>query len=274
VYQGITVVENFNGWDDWFSKDKCILLSKLPPGEYHENMGIVFKGDNEALGTKEHGIVRGDKVVQTKRYFPCGLKALNTEQTIALDLLNDDSVPLVTLLGSAGSGKTLLSSAHALHSLKKGFVNKIVIAKSMTPVGRDVGYLKGTLEEKVIPWLGPFFDAFEKCGEPKFVIERMIADGKIEISPISFIQGRSFNNTILVVDEVQNLSMEIIKQVITRAGEKCKVLLLGDPSQRFERGNVDLDLFVEKAKASDLIGHVFFRKSVRSKLAEWGVNNL
>ena len=274
MYEGIAVIEKFEGWDDWFSKDKCILLSKLPPGEYCENMGIVFKGEGDAIGTKEHGIVKGDRVVQSKRYFPCGLKALNTEQTIALDLLNDDSVPLVTLFGAAGSGKTLLSSAHAFHSLKKGFVDKIVIAKSMTPVGRDVGFLKGTLEEKVIPWLGPFFDAFEKCGEPKFVIERMIDDGKIEISPISFIQGRSFSNTILIVDEVQNLSMDIVKQVITRAGENCKVLLLGDPSQRFERGDIDLNSFVEKAKSSELIGHVCFRKSVRSKLAEWGVKNL
>lgn len=270
MYQGICVVENFVGWDEWFSKEKCVLLSKLPPGEYIENMGVVLKSD----GVKEHGIVKGDRVVAVKKYFPCGLKPLNTEQAIAFDLLGDNTIPLVTLFGEAGSGKTLISSAHAMHQLKKGHVKKVVIAKSMSPVGRDIGFLKGTLQEKVLPWIGPFFDAFEKCGQLKYYIDELIDKQQLEVTPITFIQGRSFSDTIVIVDEVQNLDMNIIKQVITRSGENCKVLLLGDPSQRFERGSIDIDSLVEKGKDSPLVGHVFFRKTVRSALADWAVKNL
>ena len=276
MYQGIKVIENFDKWDEWFSREKEIHLDQLPHSDYFQNMGVVFKAAQceDLPKTKEHGIVKGEHVVHLKKYFPCGVKPLNTEQTIALELLNDDTIPLVTLFGNAGSGKTLLACAHAAHSLKKGLVNKIVIAKSLTPVGREIGYLKGTLQEKILPWLGPFLDNFEKCELPRFHIEKMIAEGKIEITPITFIQGRSISNSIIIVDEVQNLDMNVIKQIVTRAADNCKIILLGDPSQRFEKGSLDLTDFIEKGKMSDLVGHIFFRKSVRSPLAQWAVTNL
>lgn len=275
IYQGIKVIENFEKWNEWYGKEKYIEISELPPGEYHENMGVVFKNNANDVKTKEHGIVKGDKVHHLKKYFPCGIKPLNTEQTIAMELLNDETIPLVTLFGAAGSGKTLLACAHAAHQLKKGNINKIVIAKSLVPVGRDIGYLKGTMEEKVLPWLGPFLDNFEKCDMPKFHIEKLIAEDSIEISPITFIQGRSISNAIIIVDEIQNLSWDVLKQLVTRAADNCKIILLGDPSQRFEKGGpLDLTLFAEKGKLSSLVGHIFFRKSVRSPLAEWAVANL
>lgn len=276
MYEGIHVIENFDKWNEWFSKEKEIHIDHLPVDIYHQNMGIVFKAqaDENLPKTKEHGIVKGEHVVHLKKYYPCGIKPFNTEQTIALELLSDETIPLVTMFGNSGSGKTLLACAHASHSLKKGLVEKIVIAKSLTPVGKEIGFLKGTMQEKVLPWLGPFLDNFEKCDMPKFYIEKMITEGKIEISPITFIQGRSISNSIIIVDEVQNLEMNIIKQIITRAAENCKIILLGDPSQRFENGLIDLDSFIEKGKDSELVGHIFFRKSVRSPIAEWAVQNL
>lgn len=189
-------------------------------------------------------------------------------------MLRDDSIPLVTLFGAAGSGKTFLACAHVLHSLAKGNTNRVIIAKSMTPVGREIGFLPGGLEDKVNVWLGAFFDNFQKLGKSKYELEEDVRKGIIEISPITFIQGRSLSNTILVVDEIQNLDMDIIKQIVTRAGNGCKIILLGDPSQRFEDGSIDLTAFVEKCKMSSLVGHVNFKKSVRSPLAEWAVNNL
>ncbi len=144
----------------------------------------------------------------------------------------------------------------------------------MTPVGREIGFLPGGLEDKVNVWLGAFFDNFQKLGKPKYEIEEEVRSGKIEITPITFIQGRSLSNTILVVDEVQNLDMDIIKQIITRAGNGCKIILLGDPTQRFETGVIDLTALAEKCKTSKLVGHISFKKSVRSPLAQWAVENL
>jgi PhoH-like ATPase len=225
--------------------------------------------------TKDHAIVKGDYLVPLRNYSPCKVKPANTEQAFALELLRDDSIPLVTLFGAAGSGKTFLACAHMLHALQKGLTGKIIIAKNLTPVGREIGFLPGSLEEKVIPFLGPFYDNFLKLGKSKYEIEETIRKEMIEISPLTFIQGRSISNAILCIDEIQNsLNMDIVKQIITRAGDNCKVILLGDPSQRFEKGEIDLEYLVNKGKSSDLVGHLSMRKSVRSPLANWAVENL
>jgi len=236
-------------------------------------MGIVLKHSEPK--TKEHAIVKGDSLVALKSYSPCKVKPANTEQAIALELLRDDSIPLVTLFGAAGSGKTFLACAHMLHALQKGLTSKIIIAKNLTPVGREIGFLPGSLEEKVIPFLGPFYDNFLKLGKSKYEIEETIRKEMIEISPLTFIQGRSISNAILCIDEIQNsLNMDIIKQIITRAGDNCKVILLGDPSQRFEKGDINLEYLINKGKTSPLVGHLSMRKSVRSPLANWAVENL
>lgn len=214
-------------------------------------------------------------MVALKSYSPCKVKPANTEQAIALELLRDDSIPLVTLFGAAGSGKTFLACAHMLHALQKGLTGKIIIAKNLTPVGREIGFLPGSLEEKVIPFLGPFYDNFLKLGKSKYEIEETIRKEMIEISPLTFIQGRSISNAILCIDEIQNsLSMDIVKQIITRAGDNCKVILLGDPSQRFEKGDINLEYLINKGKTSPLVGHLAMKKSVRSPLANWAVENL
>jgi PhoH-like ATPase len=272
MYQGIKVIEEFDKWNEFNDKDTRVTVAELPEGEYYENMGVVLKCSDPK--GKDHAIVKNQTLVPLKNYYPSKVKPANTEQAIALELLRDDSIPLVTLFGAAGSGKTFLACAHILHALAKGNTSRVIIAKSMTPVGREIGFLPGGLEDKVNVWLGAFFDNFQKLGKPKYEIEEEVRSGKIEITPITFIQGRSLSNTILVVDEVQNLDMDIIKQIITRAGNGCKIILLGDPTQRFETGVIDLTALAEKCKRSKLVGHISFKKSVRSPLAQWAVENL
>jgi PhoH-like ATPase len=272
MYQGIKVIENFDKWNEFNSEDIKLGIEDLPEGEYYENMGIVLKCSEPKA--KDHAIIKNGYLERLAKYYPCKVKPANTEQAFALELLRDDTIPLVSLIGAAGSGKTFLACAHIIQQLEKGKTKKVLIAKSMSPVGREIGFLPGGLEEKVNVWLGAIFDNFEKLGKGRFDVEEYVRTQKIEITPITFIQGRSLSNTILVVDEIQNLDMDIIKQIITRAGEGCKVILLGDPTQRFESGVIDLEKFVDKCKNTKLAGHLTFRKSVRSQLAQWAVENL
>jgi PhoH-like ATPase len=272
MYQGIKVIENFDKWNEFNSEETKLTTEDLPEDKYYENMGIVLKCSDPK--GKDHAIIKNGCLEHLTKYHPCKVKPANTEQAFALELLRDDSVPLVSLFGAAGSGKTYLACAHILHSLDKGRIKKVIIAKSMSPVGREIGFLPGNLEEKVNVWLGAFYDNFEKLGKGKYDIEEYVRSNKIEITPITFIQGRSLSNTILVVDEIQNLDMDIIKQIITRAGDGCKVVLLGDPTQRFEAGSIDLTTFVDKCRVSHLVGHLTFKKSIRSPLAQWAVDHL
>lgn len=269
-YNGIKVIE-FHDWNNWFKDGRVDIKDLNKKCKFYDNMGIVLKGDD----CKEHGIVKGDQIVRSTVYNPCNISPKNTEQTIALELLRDDSIKLVTILGAAGSGKTLLACAHALHQYKKNNIAKIVIAKSLTPVGRDIGYLKGTMNDKMMPWLGPFKDNFIHCDVPYYQMEKMIQDDELEITPITFIQGRSISNAIIIIDEAQNLDANILKQIISRAGEGTKVIVLGDPSQVFEKlVNPGLETIVEKGKDSSLVGHIRMQKSLRSDLAAWAVENL
>lgn len=268
----IVVIEGFEDWNQWY-QDGVIALSEIK-GEYefHQNQGIVLKGS----GCKEHGLVKGDKIVRIKHYQPSEINPKNSEQTIALGILKDPNISLVILSGVAGSGKTLLACAHALERLNsRDKIGKIIIAKSMSPVGREVGYLKGDMHEKVMPWLGPFYDNFLNCGYMPMQIEKMIEDGELEISPITFIQGRSISNAVIIIDEVQNLDLNILKQIITRAAAGTQIILLGDQTQVFERVyEKSLDFLLERGKDSPLVGTIHLEKSLRSPIADWAVKNL
>lgn len=269
----IVVIENFNKWNEWYRDGKVDISSLKSSHDFHPNQCVVVKGD----GAKDHGLVKGDKIVKVSQYNPCGIKPQNTEQTLAMSLLKDQGVSLTVLSGVAGSGKTLLACAHALERLnsKRDNITKIVIAKSMTPVGREIGYLKGDMHEKVLPWLGPFLDNFINCGYEPYRIEKMIEDGELEISPITFIQGRSISNAVIVIDEVQNLDINVLKQVVTRAAAGTQIILLGDQTQVFERiGTRSIDILLEKGVSSPLVGSIHLEKSLRSPIADWAVNAL
>jgi PhoH-like ATPase len=259
-------------WNTWYADGKVALEYLSVDLRGKENLYVVLAGG----GANEIGVVKGDYLLKAKYYSPTNLKSRNLEQQAALTLLGDKDVPLKILSGAAGSGKTLMASAHAIHKLEKGLCSKIIIAKSLTPIGQDIGYLKGSMEEKVRPWIGPFSDAFIHCGIPPYKMEEMIDRGELEITPLTFIQGRSISDAVMIIDEVQNIPMDITKQIITRAAAGTEVILLGDPTQVFQKGikGSTLDTLIDKGEASELVGSVTLTKSVRSPLAQWAVENL
>lgn len=273
-YTGVKTID-FSDWNSLYQFDVIPLTALDQRHVYYQNMIVVLKS-SENESAKDFCIVKGSVIQRiVNQYYPCDIKPKNKEQKFTLELLKDKDIKLVTISGAAGSGKTLLACAHALEELDQDRIRKVIIAKSLTPVGKEIGYLKGTLEDKVLPWLGAFKDNFEKCGYSSIQLEEMIKHEQIEISPITFIQGRSISDAVIIVDECQNLDMMIIKQIITRAGQNTKIILLGDQSQVFEKVKSNtMDLLAEKGKDSPLIAHITLLKTVRSPLAEWAVKNL
>ena len=203
-----------------------------------------------------------------------GVVPRNKEQTFAYDLLFDDDVPLVSLIGRAGSGKTLMAIAAGLEQTV-GFserkYKKIVVSRPVQPMGKDIGFLPGTMEEKMLPWLMPIHDNLEFILGNKHQIKSYFEKGQIEVEAITYIRGRSISNAFIIIDEAQNLTAHEVKTIITRVGENTKIILTGDIEQidniyTNETSN-GLTYAIEKFKHADLAGHITFRKGERSKIA-------
>jgi len=215
-----------------------------------------------------------------------GIRPRNKEQHCALDLLLSDDIKLVTLIGKAGTGKTMLALAAGLQKVVEDQVySKLLVSRPIFPLGRDVGYLPGDIEEKLNPWMQPIYDNVEflmglskterKNGRS---YQELIDLGYIEIEPLTYIRGRSIPNQFIIVDEAQNLTPHEVKTIITRVGEATKVVLTGDPYQ-IDNPYVDatsngLTTVVEKFKGEAMAGHVTLSKGERSPLAELASNVL
>ena len=198
----------------------------------------------------------------------------NKEQQFALDLLMDATVPVVSLVGKAGSGKTLLALAAGLEQTfsDKSSYRKIVVTKPVEPVGKDIGFLPGTMEDKMLPWLAPIQDNLQfLMGDDKATLELYIEKGQIEVEAMTFIRGRSISNAFIVIDEVQNMTQHEIKTVLTRVGEGTKIVLTGDIEQidnvYIDATNNGLSYVVERLKEEAISGHVTLLKGERSKVA-------
>jgi PhoH-like ATPase len=209
---------------------------------------------------------------------PWELSLRNKEQAFAADLLCDPRIPLVTLVGRAGTGKTLCAVASGLEMVlaKKAF-NRLVIYRPIQPVGNDIGYLPGTMEEKLDPWMGPIKDSLDfltgkskKGGSWKDKLSPQYAE-KIEMQALTYVRGRSIPNAFIIVDEAQNLTKEEVKTILTRASSGTKVVLTGDIEQidnsSLDATNNGLSYVIEKFKDSELAGHITFSKGERSALA-------
>jgi predicted ribonuclease YlaK len=193
------------------------------------------------------------------------------EQKLALHLLSNPDVSLVTLTGLAGSGKTYLSLAAALSGLYSKQYERIVVTRSIEPVGRDIGFLPGDIKEKMAPWMNPFIDNFRQLLRDTTMFDMMIQKGQIEISPVTFIRGRSISDSFLIVDEAQNLTVHELKTIITRVGKNSKVVLMGDVDQ-IDTPYIDtlsngLTITIERFKGNPMFGHVTLRTGERSELA-------
>jgi len=202
-----------------------------------------------------------------------GVRAKNKEQQFALDMLMNDDIKIVSLVGKAGCGKTLIALAAGLQQIMETRAyKKLIVSRPVQPMGRDIGFLPGTLEEKMLPWIAPIQDNLEfLMGDDKENLKLLQEQGTIEIEALTFIRGRSIANAFIIIDEAQNLSMHELKTIITRVGEGTKVVLTGDVEQIdsafLDATNNGLTYAVEKFKPYELSGHVTLQKGERSAVA-------
>lgn len=207
-----------------------------------------------------------------------GIKPLNLEQKCAFDLLLRNDVQLVTLLGQAGSGKTMLALAAAMYQvLHLGSHNKLLISRPIVPMGKDIGFLPGLKEEKLLPWMQPIYDNMESLfeangmGDFSEVLQSLMETKKIEMEVLTYIRGRSLPNIIMIIDEAQNLTPHEIKTIISRAGKGTKIILTGDPTQidslYFDENSNGLTYLVGKFQHLPLYGQMFMSRTERSELA-------
>lgn len=212
-----------------------------------------------------------------------GIQGRNVEQSFALDCLLNDEILFVSLVGKAGTGKTLLAIAAGLHkTLDEGVFQRLLVSRPIFPMGRDIGFLPGDIEQKLNPWMQPIFDNVEfLMGADKKAAGRaqeLINQGMLNIEPLTYIRGRSIPKQYLIVDEAQNLTPHEIKTIITRAGQGTKVVLTGDVYQidnpYVDSANSGLTYAVEKFKGHAIAAHVTLTKGERSELAELAANIL
>ena len=219
-----------------------------------------------------------DRVIErVEKQYVYGVKPRNAEQTFALHALMNPDVKLVTLQGVAGTGKTLLALASALE--QHNMYQQIVLARPIVPLSnKDIGYLPGSAEDKINPYMQPLFDNLKFIknqfgeNEKKYrKIEEMEEDGKLKISALAFIRGRSLSNVMFIVDEAQNLTPHEIKTIITRAGENTKIVFTGDVFQidtpYLDEQSNGLYYLIDRLKGNDLFAHITLEKGERSELA-------
>jgi len=211
-----------------------------------------------------------------------GIAARNKQQQFALDLLLNDDIRLVTLVGRAGTGKTLLALAAGLEkTIESRAFQRLVVSRPVFPLGKDIGFLPGDIEEKLRPWMQPIRDnldflmgasAVAGRAKGKKDLQSLFDLGMIEVEPLTYIRGRSMPNQYLIVDEAQNLTPHEIKTIITRAGEGTKIVLTGDPYQidnpYIDSSSNGLSFVVERFKEEPIAGHITLIKGERSDLAE------
>lgn len=295
LYSGVSRITLSTEEIDNFYEGKPVTLSPLLSDhpELHPNEILVIKDKPESKSALARYIDVGvpiRKIENKTSVF--GLTPRNKEQQFALDLIFDDSIKLVTLIGRAGGGKTLLSVAAGLELvLEKKKYDRLVITRPVQAVGKDIGFLPGTKEEKMEPWIAPIRDnlgyLFKSAGK-KFqkvskdnegtktfksdpYIDMLFEKGIIEIEAVTYMRGRSIPNSFIIIDEAQNLSIHELKTIITRVGDNTKIILTGDIEQI---DNTHVDIFtngltyaVEKFKDYAIAGHVTLVKGERSALA-------
>jgi PhoH-like ATPase len=264
--------------DRFYAGEEILILEDEIKGKWFPNQYIMMVSNanpkKSALGRFYSHHIPLKKVVHAN--IPdWKIKSRNKEQAFAIDLLMDPKVKIVSLVGRAGSGKTLCAIAAGLQQtigLRENPYSRLVVSRPVQPMGKDIGFLPGTMEEKMLPWLMPIQDNLQfLMGGDRSALELYIDKGKIEIEALTYIRGRSISNAYMIVDEAQNLTMHEIKTIITRVGEGTKVVLTGDIEQidniYVNETSNGLAHAVEKFKDFHLAGHVTFKKGERSEVA-------
>jgi PhoH-like ATPase len=270
---------------DRFFADGRVELAES--GILPANVSVMLRGPNERTGLGRYDAQK--RVVRsllTPREGVVGIRPRNREQSFALDLLLDDNIRLVTLMGMAGTGKTLLALAAGLQRVvEDGAYSRLLVSRPVMPLGRDIGFLPGDVDEKLGPWMQPLYDNLEyllvggggrRRGMRGF--EELLDNGQLQVEPLTYIRGRSLPQQFVIVDEAQNLTPHEVKTVITRCGEGTKIILTGDPFQ-IDNPYVDassngLSVSSERLKGEPLVGHILLTKGERSPLSNLAANRL
>ena len=276
LYNGKQLIDNLESsyinklYKDGLNQDLSLLKNRIISNGFY----IMKNGKSSVLGyynpLEKH-------VERVEKQYAYGIKPRNAEQTFALHALLNPDIKLVSLQGVAGTGKTLLALASALE--QHNLYHQIILARPIVPLSnKDIGYLPGNADEKINPYMQPLFDNLKfiknqfGSKEKKFKkIEEMQEQGKLTISALAFIRGRSFSNVIFIIDEAQNLTPHEVKTIITRAGENTKIIFTGDVFQidtpYLDEQSNGLSFLIDRLKGDDLFAHITLEKGERSELA-------
>jgi PhoH-like ATPase len=226
------------------------------------------------------------RIVRTPKDGVMGIRPRNREQSFALDLLLDESVKMVTLVGKAGTGKTLLAlAAGMMRTVEDGRYSRLLVSRPIMPLGKDIGFLPGSVQDKLNPWMQPIFDNLEfllfsgggkRRGMRAF--DELLQSGTVHVEPLTYIRGRSMPQQYVIVDEAQNLTPHEVKTIVTRCGEGTKIILTGDPYQ-IDNPYVDgstngLTVTAERLRGDSIVGHIVLSRGERSELANLAANRL
>ena len=280
LYTGTAQLDLVSEQIDLFYKEQRLSIHDyhLPP-HVCLNMQALDNTQQKAIGRFDPK----QDTIMTLRAAPqegyWGIGPRNLEQKFALELLTHPEIPLVTLVGHAGTGKTLLALAAGLYSVTETeLYTKLLVSRPVFPMGRDLGFLPGDIEEKLSPWMQPINDNLDllltdNSGRKKQNRHQELKDlGIISVEPLTYIRGRSIPRQYMIVDEAQNLTPHEVKTIITRAGEGSKIILTGDPDQ-IDNPYVDassngLTYVVERFRNNSLAGHILLTRGERSPLAD------
>jgi PhoH-like ATPase len=280
MYAGYVTVHTHPGIIDEFYSYRQIGVGTLNLGyALHPHEFVILRDE---LGTSKSALLKVS--ADGKRLEPLylsndpvwGIAARNAQQRMALELLLNDDIPLVTLSGKAGTGKTLLTLAAGLMKVEdERKYKKLLIARPVVPMGKDIGYLPGEKEEKLRPWMQPIYDNLEFLFDTKKQgdIDKILAGlGSIQVEALTYIRGRSIPGQFIIIDEAQNLSKHEIKTIVSRVGEGSKIVLLGDPEQidhpYLDAASNGLTYVVERFKQENIAGHITLERGERSHLAQ------
>ncbi|MCK9567357.1 PhoH family protein [Candidatus Pacearchaeota archaeon] len=271
--------------------DEFYAIGSIPLSEdLFINASVLLK--DEISGATALGRIKlenGQRLVK-KLNIPnniMGLKPRNVEQKFAFDLLLDDSIKFVTLMGTAGSGKSILSVSAALYSIfENNIYTKLLVSRPVMPMGKDIGYLPGTADEKLRPFMQPIYDNIDYIlmssgARKKYKIDscqKLFDDNIIEIEPLVYIRGRSIINQIMILDEAQSLSQHEIKTIISRCGDNTKLIFTGDIEQidnpYVNKESNGLTAAIKSIRDNPIVGHILLEKGERSALADLAVKHL
>lgn len=270
VYAGYRTVNVNKEIIDLFYKNKILNINDVitQDDNFYPNEMIILKNHSQSA----IGRVIKDNIILVQQKRVWDVNSANFEQSSAIELLTDPTVELVTLSGVAGTGKSFLATAAGLDQvIEKELYEKIIILRPIVSVGKDIGFLPGTLSDKMEPWIQPIKDNMTTLLGSKKNVDMYFENGTVIAEAMPYIRGRSIPNSFIIVDECQNMTQDEIKTILTRAAHGSKVVLTGDIEQidnhKIDIFNNGLTSVIENFKETSIAGHITLTKSQRSKLA-------